>query len=109
MTLIFDECVYFHCCRMGSFTSAVKIQNDDTQDNDLAFPDQISRQELLQHCQKQLAHLPAPIKRSFRRANDTDEDMGLKYMKLNSISKGNIKTNMLKLINSFSIVLINFD
>lgn len=73
--------------RMGSFTSAVKIQNDDTQDNDLALPEQLSRQELLQHCQKHLADLPPSIKRSFRRTNGPNFDWGLKYMKLNSISE----------------------
>lgn len=73
--------------RMGSFTSAVKIQNDDTQDNDLTYPEHLSRQELLQHCQKQLSHLPVSIKRSFRRTNQPNSDLGLKYMKLNSISK----------------------
>lgn len=74
---------------MGSFSSAPKILNEDHQDNDISLPKAISRNELLQHCQKQsMLHHPM-IKRAFRKSPDSsDLNQSLKFRKLNSVSKG---------------------
>lgn len=72
---------------MGSFTSTPKILNGDHQDNDLYLPDGLSREELLQYCQKY--HLHPMVKRAFRKAQDTQDSMtyALKFRKLNTVSK----------------------
>ncbi|XP_013790299.1 nocturnin-like [Limulus polyphemus] len=51
--------------RLGSFTSTPKILNNDTADNDVDIPEHSSREELLKRCEKELEHLPPPIRRSF--------------------------------------------
>lgn len=50
---------------MGSFNSAPKILNDDTQDNDLDLPERMSREELLEFCRKPLENSPPLIHRNF--------------------------------------------
>lgn len=53
-------------CRMGSFTSAPKIPNGDTQDDDkLQFPERSTRLQLQQICQRELIHLPPLLNRFF--------------------------------------------
>lgn len=72
---------------MGSFSSTPKILNDDNQDNDLCLPEDLSRNELLQYCQKY--HLHPMVKRCFRKANESkNSSYGLKFRKLNGVSKG---------------------
>ncbi|KAJ8919962.1 hypothetical protein NQ315_006491 [Exocentrus adspersus] len=74
--------------RMGSFTSAPKILNDDTLDHDVNLPKHISRNELLQHCQRQPKVHPM-VKRAFRKAKGPSEsNCGLKLRKLNAVTKG---------------------
>lgn len=74
---------------MGSFTSAPKILNEDTQDADVELPARMSREELLQHCHQQLENLPALVKRSFRRLRpqfgDTSE--GVRVLQWNVLSR----------------------
>ncbi|KAJ8965508.1 hypothetical protein NQ314_004097 [Rhamnusium bicolor] len=75
---------------MGSFSSAPKILNDDVLDHDINLPKNISRNELLQHCQRQPKILPV-VKRVFRRARDPNSNYGLKFRKLNTVTKGTNK------------------
>lgn len=53
--------------RMGSFTSAPKIANEDKADSDLELEPQLeaTRDSLLERCRRELASLPAQLKRSF--------------------------------------------
>lgn len=45
--------ILFLCIfRMGSFTSSIKIDNEDSQDKDLDFQPKISVQQLLDYCEK---------------------------------------------------------
>lgn len=74
------------CFRMGSFTSAPKIINDDILDKDVNFVENISRSELLHHCQRQPKVHPM-FKRAWR-AKDPDSNYSLKVRKLNAVSKG---------------------
>jgi len=37
---------------MGSFTSSVKIDNEDSQDKELQFDSQVTYQQLLDYCHK---------------------------------------------------------
>lgn len=86
---------------MGSFSSAPKILNDDSQDNDLRIPEGISRQELLQFCQiQQEAQM---VKRAFRRARDSQDslDWSLKFRKLNTVSKGALILNFVNVVRMF--------
>lgn len=83
----------YFCYRMGSFNSAPKILNDDSQDNDIKLPQPISRNELLQYCQKR-PYGQLMTKRSFRkplrkRTNNNDsENLGIKFKKLNVVTEG---------------------
>jgi hypothetical protein len=75
---------------MGSFTSAPKILNEDTQDADVVLPARMSRDELLQHCQQQLENLPSLVKRSFRRLRQQfgDTEEGVRVLQWNVLSRG---------------------
>ncbi|GFX77500.1 nocturnin [Trichonephila clavipes] len=53
--------------RMGSFTSAPKILNDDTADNDLLLPPNLTWDDLKVRCEEELATLPPKILRSFHK------------------------------------------
>lgn len=76
------------CCRMGSFSSSPKILNDDSQDNDIQMPINISRFELIQYCQKQPQVHPM-VKRAFQKTGQNDENSyGFKFKKLNAVTKG---------------------
>lgn len=72
---------------MGSFSSAPKILNDDILDHDVNLPKQISRNELLQHCQRQPKVHPM-VKRAFRKVKGPQLNYGLKFRKLNAVTKG---------------------
>ncbi|KAF7267737.1 hypothetical protein GWI33_019065 [Rhynchophorus ferrugineus] len=81
--------------RMGSFSSAPKILNDDSQDNDMSIPKNISRNELIQFCQKR-PYGQYMFKRAFRKASrnnqtsqngENSETYGLKFRKLNAVTK----------------------
>lgn len=52
--------------RMGSLSSTPKILNGDNQDNDVLFPERISRNELMRHC-FQKSNVDHTIRRTFRR------------------------------------------
>ncbi|XP_073974101.1 NADP/NADPH phosphatase nocturnin isoform X2 [Rhodnius prolixus] len=52
--------------RMGSFNSAPKILNEDTQDNDVTLPEHMSKEDLLTYCTNQLQGTPSLIPRTFR-------------------------------------------
>ncbi|KAF4530564.1 hypothetical protein B566_EDAN018652, partial [Ephemera danica] len=56
--------------RMGSFTSAPRIANEDLQDNEIEFPTRLSRDELLERCRREQRH--AAVKRAFRRIPNTN-------------------------------------
>lgn len=81
---------------MGSFNSTPKILNDDCQDNDIKLPQPISRNELLQYCQKR-PYGQLMVKRSFRKPlrkrtinNNDSENMGIKLKKLNAVTEGEL-------------------
>ncbi|XP_069701047.1 nocturnin isoform X3 [Periplaneta americana] len=75
--------------RMGSFTSAPKILNEDTQDADVELPERMSRDELLQHCHQQLLNYPSLVKRCFRRLSQQfgDTASGLRVLQWNVLSR----------------------
>ena len=78
--------------RMGSFTSAPKILNEDTQDGDVDLPPRMSRDELMQHCHQQLGNLPPLVKRSFRRLQGQSGDTpdGVRVLQWNVLSRGTL-------------------
>ncbi|CAG9763398.1 unnamed protein product [Ceutorhynchus assimilis] len=73
--------------RMGSFNSAPKILNDDSQDNDVNLPKNISRNELLQYCHKR-PYGQLMVKRAFRKSRRcSNNDLGIKLKKLNAVTE----------------------
>lgn len=54
--------------RMGSFTSSVKIDNEDSQDKELNFDSQVTYQQLLDYCHMHNDQCPHSqlIKRTFQ-------------------------------------------
>ncbi|PSN54887.1 Nocturnin [Blattella germanica] len=76
--------------RMGSFTSAPKILNEDTQDMDVMMPAvRMSRDELLEHCHQQREGLPSLVKRNFRRLSQQfgDTTSGVRVLQWNVLSR----------------------
>ena len=76
---------------MGSFTSAPKILNEDTQDMDVLMPAvHMSRDELVQHCHEQREGLPSLVKRNFRRLGQQfgDTTSGVRVLQWNVVSRG---------------------
>lgn len=49
------------CRRMGSFSSAPRLVNPDSQDDALQLPARISREELCRWCERQLHNTPAKL------------------------------------------------
>lgn len=54
---------------MGSFTSAPKILNDDSQDDDLDLPNSMTKEDLLSYCSSYLYGTPPLLNRSFANNN----------------------------------------
>lgn len=78
---------------MGSFNSAPKINNIDSQDDDVDIPNGLeSVSDLVNHCKLMRGDSrPELLKRSFfKPINDLANDLtdGLRYLQLNSVSKG---------------------
>lgn len=98
LTDTFDLNFSFLCAtRMGSFNSAPKILNADTQDNELTCPPHgLNHHGLVQHCRLMRGeHLPPLLSRAFLRpfaglrsppAHDDVTD-GLRVLQLNTVSK----------------------
>ncbi|XP_066148228.1 nocturnin isoform X2 [Euwallacea fornicatus] len=79
--------------RMGSFNSTPKIPNDDCQDNDVILPKSLSRNELLQFCQKR-PYGQLMFKRAFKKAprklsnhNNESDSLGIKFRKINAVTE----------------------
>ncbi|CAG9856001.1 unnamed protein product [Phyllotreta striolata] len=73
--------------RMGSFSSTPRILNADILDRDIDLPKNVSRMELIQHCQRQPKIHPM-VKRTFRKARSlSDLECGVKVRKLNGVSR----------------------
>lgn len=82
-----------HFFRMGSFNSAPKINNKDSQDDGLDLPKGLSTVALLEHVKK--LHCvekdqPPLLSRSFLKPLQISEDVtdGLHRLSLNSVSRG---------------------
>lgn len=81
---------------MGSFNSAPKINNADTQDDSLCIPDGLSTTDLVQHCRLMRGeNRPPLLSRSFLKPTKglvtTDITDGVRVLQLNSVSKGKAK------------------
>ncbi|XP_067004646.1 nocturnin isoform X3 [Anabrus simplex] len=80
---------FFAIPRMGSFTSAPKILNDDTQDSDVHIPERLTREQLLARCHRELADRPSLVKRTFRRVAPQvgDSPSAVRLLQWNVLSK----------------------
>lgn len=76
---------FYFCFRMGSFTSAPKILNNDDQDDDLHIPSGITRKELLQFCRSQ-PNTHGLLTRNFRRRGSFKEATHLNNGELQKFS-----------------------
>uniref|UniRef100_A0A8D8R0S3 Nocturnin n=1 Tax=Cacopsylla melanoneura TaxID=428564 RepID=A0A8D8R0S3_9HEMI len=61
--------------RMGSFSSAPKIPNKDVQDEDIDLPDNISKQELLSFCDRELDSEDKLVERRFSTVNKNQDSV----------------------------------
>lgn len=84
----------YYVPRMGSFNSAPKINNTDSQDDTLEVPEGLNTIDLLQHCKIMRGeHRPQLLTRYFLNpTNDSaiisnDITEGLRVLKLNAVSK----------------------
>ena len=80
---------------MGSFNSAPKINNIDSQDDGLEIPHGLNTNELLQHVKHLRGEQQPPLlDRYFLKPSLTSQVVsndltdGLRYLKLNSVSRG---------------------
>lgn len=80
--------------RMGSFTSAPKILNDDTADNDLHLPTSLTWEDLQMRCEEELSALPSKIVRKFQTVTCSSQggcktdDSRIRVMQWNILSQG---------------------
>ncbi|XP_015908367.1 nocturnin isoform X3 [Parasteatoda tepidariorum] len=75
---------------MGSFTSAPKILNDDTADNDLLLQNVSTWEDLHLRCQEELSCLPPKITRSFKNVKNSSQntsDTLIRVMQWNVLSQ----------------------
>ncbi|XP_012267234.2 nocturnin isoform X2 [Athalia rosae] len=79
---------HFVIQRMGSFTSAPKILNEDAQDSDIALPSRMTRSEILERCRCECVQ--PLLRRSFK---GVVKDVGVniaddfKILQINGVSK----------------------
>ncbi|GBL82558.1 Nocturnin [Araneus ventricosus] len=79
--------------RMGSFTSAPKILNDDTADNDLILPTSFTWDDLRLRCEEELAGLPPKISRNFQKVKYSSkneykiDELKIRVMQWNILSQ----------------------
>jgi len=81
---------------MGSFTSTPAVASGDCQDDDLHFPE-TSEDDLLKRCREELAHLPQPLNRKFRKysfqhtqplnTDDEDDTENIRILQWNHLSQ----------------------
>ena len=84
---------FFLTFRMGSFNSAPRINNADTQDDDaINFPSGLSTKDLVKHCRIMRGEQkPQLLSRNFLRplnSNLNNLSDGMRVLQLNSVSKG---------------------
>ncbi|XP_050432271.1 nocturnin isoform X2 [Adelges cooleyi] len=76
---------------MGSFTSSIKIENEDTQDKNLDFEPKISYEKLLDHCYKHSDQcLSKLIQRTFTEVpydSENVESHGIRVLQWNALSQ----------------------
>ncbi|XP_059468601.1 nocturnin isoform X1 [Neocloeon triangulifer] len=89
-TFVPPKQLLLYLVRMGSFTSAPKILNQDLQDNEVHFPERLSRDQLLERCRREQRHLP--VKRAFRPCNNAltaanGHQDGVRVLRWNVVSR----------------------
>lgn len=73
---------------MGSFNSAPKINNADTQDDFVDIPVGLTSSDLVHHCVRMRGdNLPPLLKRNFLKPMGNDITDGVRVLQLNSVSK----------------------
>lgn len=78
----------FTIFRMGSFNSAPKINNADTQDDYVDIPVGLTPPDLVHHCMRMRGdNRPPLLKRSFLKPLGNDITDGVRVLQLHSVSK----------------------
>lgn len=73
---------------MGSFNSAPKINNADTQDDLVDIPDGLTSTDLVHHCMRMRGdNRPPLLTRNFLKPIGNDLTDGVRVLQLNSVSK----------------------
>lgn len=90
--------------RMGSFTSAPKMVNDDHQDDDVEFGAIETFEALRDRCRDELKELPARIERHFPKAR-TSNASTIRLFQWNILSQCNFHSSCSLESDSFSLNL----
>jgi len=75
---------------MGSFTSAPKLLNEDSEDDDVTFPAEMTSEEMGQHCRHQLTGLPPLLTRdltTYHSSSGDDDSDSIRVMQWNALSQ----------------------
>lgn len=85
---------------MGSFNSAPKINNADTQDDSIDIPVGLSSSDLVHHCTRMRGdNMPPLLKRNFLKPFEgpigSDITEGIRMLQLNSVSKSEFLIKLL--------------
>jgi hypothetical protein len=73
---------------MGSFNSAPKINNADTQDDFIDIPVGLTSSDLVHHCSRMRGdNMPPLLTRNFLKPIGSDITDGVRVLQLNSVSK----------------------
>lgn len=81
--------IFFYYFRMGSFTSAPKIPNEDTADNDVEFSSCSNWKDLLARCEAELVGWPKSISRSMV-VLEASGDRKIRVMQWNILAQGKL-------------------
>lgn len=88
-TYIPPKQLLMYIVRMGSFTSAPKILNPDSADDEVTFPaERMTAWEMERYCQQQLTGLPPLLTRQFTHCSPpADDDNQIRVLQWNALSQ----------------------
>lgn len=82
---------------MGSFNSAPKINNSDSQDNDFVLPKELKTSiDVVNYCKEMRGIKPELLRRSFLRPDNQDENLNDLKLNFNSMQLNDSNSKGLK-------------
>lgn len=102
MIFLIFESFFLPSSRMGSFNSAPKINNADTQDDFVDIPVGLTSTDLVHHCIRMRGdNRPPLLQRRFLKPTDITD--GVRVLPLNSVSKSEYFSELSSSISSRSL------